>query len=213
MRKALVVALLLLALPAVGLAATYTWTDISSGVPGSEYTLNITSVNPSLHTYSATFTVDTATYATPWYINWFQFKMDDGTAATITSTSTSGWSIMNSGANINLAEFGNEKFANDTWSGLYQTTAVEGASLGDLALGVRLDGGSFTWAFNFILDAPFNSDLPLQVGYYDGFSGGSSNPAQTRMSQPSNSVPEPGTLLLLGGGLVGLGMLKRKFRA
>ena len=89
---------------------------------------------------------------------------------------------------------------------------MEGASLNDLKLGVKLDGGSFTWNFNFTLDAPFNPAPSLQVGYYDGFSGKSENLNTTRMSQPANEVPEPGTLLLLGGGLIALAALRRTAR-
>ena len=210
-RKGLVVALLLLVFPGTSLGVLYELTDTSSDVPGTFYSLNVNPIADS--SYNAVLTALTV-YNPGWYIDWFQIKFDGGTAAIITDVNSapggaSSWSIMPS-AGIDLAGFGAAKFPTSTWSGLYESSATQGAPKGDLDDGPQLISGvNYVWDFNFTLSAPLNPTPSFQVGYYDPPADG--NIQTTRLSQ-NFQVSEPGTLLLLGSGLLGLTMLRRKFR-
>lgn len=213
----LVVALLLLTLPGVSLGGVfYQLADTSSDVSGTLYTFEITSLGGT--SYNAVLTAQTVNNPADWYIDWFQIKLDGGTAAVITDVnsypiinSDSEWNALQSGAGIDLAGFGSSTFANNTWSGLYETSAVQGATKDGLNDGPELNGGTYVWNFNFTLSAPFNPTPSFQVGYYDPPDGTNGNIQTTRLSQ-GFQLSEPGTLLLLGSGLLGLTMLRRKFR-
>jgi hypothetical protein len=68
--------------------------------------------------------------------------------------------------------------------------------------------GTFTFNYNLPLSGVLNTEaINFMVGYYDGLNGGG-NRVVNRLS--ATLVPEPGTLVLLGAGLVSVGILGRK---
>jgi hypothetical protein len=212
-RKGALLAFVLILIPSISMATLYTLTDPSGVGAGTEYTLDVTSLGGT--SYNAVLTAATADTTTDVYLDWFQIKFDGGTAAFITTVNADpegDWLALQGSGGVNLAEFGNETFANPTSAGLYLTGAVEGASFATLATGPELDGLTKIWDFNFTLDAPFNPTPSLQVGYY--YLGGNPNDPQIMTGRLSEEfrVPEASALILFGSGLAGLVVWRRKKR-
>lgn len=212
-RKGYLLVLLLILTPSISMATFYTLTDPSGVGAGTVYTLNVLSLGGD--SYSAVLKAYTPNTATNVYLDWFQIKFDEGTAATIgniTLNPAGTWTQLQSQGGINLAEFGSELFATNGWSGLYLDGAVQGASIGTLATGPELDGGTKEWDFLFTLSAPFNPTPSLQVGYY--YLGGNPNHPDIKTGRLSEgfTVPEANTLMLIISGLVGSVVWRRKKR-
>lgn len=208
--------LLLLLLPGISQASSisFGWTDTTSGVPGTAYTLTLTPTGGS--NYSATLTANTTNVTTAsWYINWVLFKLDGSQSAIISGiTGPSGtWQALNTSSplNISIGGSGCSALPNDSFSG-FATSGVPCGSTTTLSIqnGALLNGNTYTWTFNLSLSNPFSLTPTLKVGYYDGLTGNSGNVAFTQMSQV---VPEPGTLGLVGGGMLLLASRIRRRRS
>jgi hypothetical protein len=212
MRKGyLLLAVFLLVIPGISTATLYTLTDPSGVGAGTVYELTVTSLGGD--SYNAVLTAATANTATNVYLDWFQIKFDEGTAATIGDVNADpegDWTQLQSQGGINLAGFGNELFATKGWSGLYLEDAIEGADITDLNNGPELDGLTKLWDFDFTLSDPLNPTPSLQVGYY--YLNPANGHIQTGRLSETFSVPEASALLLLGAGLVGLVSWRRKKR-
>lgn len=197
---AMVLAVMLLTAP-IASALVYTDTTTKAGFD-IDYTL--TWVYVSGTTYSATFTIDpngTNLAGVDWYASAFTFKFDGATPSEITNVS-GGWTITDGNTNQNFSRDGFSR--SDGFSGFYK----------DALAGVLVDGdfAPTVITFDFTLPAGgiLNDDImPFKVGYWSTLEQGN-NFGQLSKELDGNQVPEPGTLLLLGGGLVGLALYGRK---
>ena len=185
-RKGLVVALVLLALPGIALAATtYNLTDSSSGVPGTYYELTITDLGGG--SYSGVLSADVIS-ASGWYINWWDLQFD-GSSPTAVSLSVSGnlsaseWDNFVDGSvdpKIDLVGFPNRPQNNRI---LAYTDGIEDDGSSYITGGALLDGTStYQWTFSFSLTNGLEP-IAFEVGYYDGLACGSSNILKTQLSQ------------------------------
>jgi hypothetical protein len=195
-KKGFVMVLLLVAIPCVSFGATiysYSVTDTSSGLGSGVYTLTVgdRGGDGDSTTYDATLSVDTNAVANT-SIAWFAIKFDGGatgviTDSGITASDDSSWEVGD--RSVDVLNYNN--FPSSTWTGGYASPITGGFAL---------DGGAYSWTFDFDLSNALNMAPSLQVGF-------SAPHGYPRISQ---SIPEPGTLMILGAGLIGLASLGRK---
>lgn len=211
------------AAPATAITLTYVDTiTCSSGsgaaCGGNEITYTLTYPNSASGT--ATFTIQNSANTTgggqSWFAGWALFQFDQSTPAAISLTSAPGLSLWSniSGSTVNVLTGGGNysPLPPDGRAGFVVTSLLQG-NTPDITQGWLVNGsaGTATFTFDYNLPAPgvLNLDaINFMIGYYDGLSG-SGAPIVNRLSA-TLQVPEPASLLLIGAGLVGMGVLGRK---
>lgn len=210
LRKVLCGVLLTVLVPGLCLADPIinSFTDITSNVPGTVYTLTIDPLGGLL--FSVTLTAQTVdlTASADWYINWIRLQFDGGSQPTVSGFSgpSADWNILGDGdGQVDLLKADN--FPQGGRIGIFADGVVDDGSI-DITQGALLNGGSYLWSWDITLagGTSLNLATPLQVGYFDGFAGGSQNILFTQLSQ---EFPAPATLFLLGAGLLAWGMVRR----
>jgi len=184
---------------------------------------------------SATFTIQTpaAPGGAAWYGGWFLFKLFDGNNPadlSLVTTPAGTWTVSDGGTNSTVQVLQSGSYPSvgtlrtDGFSGFYLGNLESGQDLNYIQ-GINLTGGISTNIFTFDITSTggnLNTDaVNFKVGYYDGLVWGGcgrdcteiKNINTSQLSTDLQSVPEPGTLLLLGSGLLMAGAFVRRFRS
>lgn len=193
-------------------------TTTGDGGPGAGFLYNLTyNQIDETNKYSATFTITTpgGTFSEGWWAGWFTFKFVEGdTAASLSNLSypdgSGPWSVIPPPTSV----YGGTNIGQGGRSGFYVSSLINNSgnynSFPYSELIYLTDNASvYTFMFEFVttLDV-FIDEVPFQVGYYDE-ANGNDTVITNRLSQEI-AVPEPSTLLLLGAGLIGIGIMGRK---
>lgn len=210
-------------------AITLSYTDTVQS-PGNSINYLLDFGVPSGNTYNATFTVSHTADTTPeWYAAWFTFNFSTGsnpaTIANLTDPSGTGpWSVLTSSTDVlkGGGQYGSPLDAGA--AGFYVASIASGAPADSPTQGIFVTGSLVTttpktFTFDFttnggtLHDGVGDNEMPFKVGYYNKDTG-ATKWTVNRLSAELDvtKVPEPGTLLLLGSGILGIGLMGRKFR-
>jgi hypothetical protein len=202
---------LLLVFPAISQGATIYSGSLTDAYSGT-YTLLVTDDGAGANTYDAVLTVATNDLDLEAYIDWFTVHFATP-AATITSviTATTGDWLAGDGDDV-VEGYGGPStiFPTGPFTGGFED-GIDTVGVYDETGGFKLDGGTYSWSFDFTSIAPIlgeggESNPNLQVGFY-----GENVDGWPRLSQ-TFSAPEASALMLFGAGLAGLVVWRRKKR-
>lgn len=204
--------------PAAALMLDFTDTTTKEGF-NIAYSLEITGTGGI--NYAGVFTITSSSSDddphSPWYIGAFDFKFFEGTGNEIpdiddpfTSPPIGPWGIADvDDPNISIAGWKRE----DGRAGFYLEDLNNGLTMVNAAKGVLVSAPfgpvsfDFTFSGNGVLD---EDSMSFQVAYFGELK---KNPGLYFGQLSADlSVPEPTTLLLLGSGILGLTIFRKKFR-
>lgn len=196
--------LLLLTTPAGAISVTDNFTKPGFDI---DYTLTWGALGASTAGYyDATLTIDSSASTTTdtWYASAFLFKFFDGSSPSDIIIG-GGWTPTDGNTNSSFGwavdgSPGSSFSRSDGFSGFYATGgAYSGVLIGSAPIDINFQ-------FSDINGASLNSDsMPFKVGYWS-----TDAPGEGFGQLSTNAVPEPGTLFLLGSGLIGLAGFRRK---